>query len=368
MRSYTVPQNSTLTYLMGDHLGSTSLAVNASTGTVIETRYKAWGEVRYTTPNVTLPTRNTFTGQYSYVSDSATDLAASASFGLMFYNARWYDPALGRMAQADTIVPGGVQGLDRYAYVNNSPVNYVDPSGHDVQCTDEGCYETSDAGCNTNIPGADACKTSVVIIICGFAPGDQGVCNNGDAFKDYIKKLRAEGKRVEVYDVDNYSGAQKDDASNDILEFIEGVLRDIPQAKFTIIGHSAGADAAILLGYKAVKAGIGNSISGVGLLDPTLTAGPYNTDNGDLKDELLGILDAGIRVFVGDGIDPGSDEYLSDGVTKYADTQPFLNPLNTDLAKYIPSLYLYQSYSGMYHMALPTDPGVISAMDSFLFP
>jgi RHS repeat-associated protein len=129
MRSYTVPQNSTLTYLMGDHLGSTSLAVNASTGTVIETRYKAWGEVRYTTPNVTLPTRNTFTGQYSYVSDDATDLGSSG-FGLMFYQSRWYDPASGRFSQADTIVPGGVQGLDRYAYVNNSPLNYVDPSGH----------------------------------------------------------------------------------------------------------------------------------------------------------------------------------------------------------------------------------------------
>ena len=69
-------------------------------------------------------------GQYSYVSDSATDLTASNSFGLMFYNARWYDPALGRFAQADTIVPGGVQGLDRYAYTANNPVRYVDPSGH----------------------------------------------------------------------------------------------------------------------------------------------------------------------------------------------------------------------------------------------
>ncbi|MFZ5922854.1 MAG: RHS repeat-associated core domain-containing protein [Chloroflexota bacterium] len=36
----------------------------------------------------------------------------------------------GRFAQADTLVPGGVQGLDRYAYVNNSPINYIDPSGH----------------------------------------------------------------------------------------------------------------------------------------------------------------------------------------------------------------------------------------------
>jgi RHS repeat-associated protein len=97
---------------------------------VIETRYKPWGEVRYTTEDLTLPTRYTFTGQYSYISDSATDLAASASFGLMFYNARWYDPALGRFAQADTVVPGGVQGLDRYSYTANNPVNYVDPSGH----------------------------------------------------------------------------------------------------------------------------------------------------------------------------------------------------------------------------------------------
>jgi hypothetical protein len=32
-----------------------------------------------------LPTRYTFTGQYSY----------SAGFGLLFFNARWFDPALG---------------------------------------------------------------------------------------------------------------------------------------------------------------------------------------------------------------------------------------------------------------------------------
>ena len=129
VRKYTVPQTTTLTYLVGDHLGSTSLAVDASTGEVIETRYKPWGEVRWTTENKSLPTRFTFTGQYSYVNDDATDLGA-AGFGLMFYNARWYDPYLNRFVQADTVVPGGVQGLDRYAYTSNNPVNYVDPSGH----------------------------------------------------------------------------------------------------------------------------------------------------------------------------------------------------------------------------------------------
>ncbi|MBV6396861.1 MAG: hypothetical protein HFACDABA_02463 [Anaerolineales bacterium] len=135
VRKYIVPQSSTLTYLAGDHLGSTSLAVDASTGEVTQTRYKPWGEVRYTTPSKTLPTRYTFTGQYSYVDDVATDLGA-AGFGLMFYNTRWYDPALGRFTQADTIVPGGVQGLDRYAYVGNSPVVYTDPSGHAQERSD----------------------------------------------------------------------------------------------------------------------------------------------------------------------------------------------------------------------------------------
>ncbi len=53
---------------------------------------------------------------------------------MYYYGARWYDPALGRFVQADTIVPGGVQGLDRYAYVNNNPLKCNDPSGHCPIC------------------------------------------------------------------------------------------------------------------------------------------------------------------------------------------------------------------------------------------
>jgi RHS repeat-associated protein len=68
----------------------------------------------------TLPTDFTYTGQRSEMD----------SIGLMFYTARWYDPQLGRFAQADSIVPGGVQGLDRYAYANNNALRYNDPSGH----------------------------------------------------------------------------------------------------------------------------------------------------------------------------------------------------------------------------------------------
>jgi hypothetical protein len=51
----------------------------------------------------------------------------------MFYQARWYDPTLGRFAQADSIIPEasqGVQAWDRYAGMNNNAVKYTDPSGH----------------------------------------------------------------------------------------------------------------------------------------------------------------------------------------------------------------------------------------------
>ncbi|MBI4761319.1 MAG: RHS repeat-associated core domain-containing protein [Chloroflexota bacterium] len=55
----------------------------------------------------------------------------------MSYNARWYDPSLGRFAQPDTLIPEqmqGVQAWDRYAYVNNNPVRYTDPTGHCIFC------------------------------------------------------------------------------------------------------------------------------------------------------------------------------------------------------------------------------------------
>ena len=48
------------------------------------------------------------------------------------YNARYYDPALGRFLAADSMVPdpANPQSLNRYSYTLNNPLRYTDPSGH----------------------------------------------------------------------------------------------------------------------------------------------------------------------------------------------------------------------------------------------
>ncbi len=67
----------------------------------------------------------------------------------MFYNAGWYDPTLGRFAQADSIVPGGIQGLDRYGYVNNNPLRYTDPTGH--MCREDGKHCEGSSNIKTKV-------------------------------------------------------------------------------------------------------------------------------------------------------------------------------------------------------------------------
>jgi len=114
-----------LTYLHGDHLGSASLATDAQGGVVSEMRYYPYGETR----SGTLPIDYRYTGQ-----------RWEDGLGLYDYNARYYDPLIGRFSSADTIVPspGDPQSLNRYAYVQNNPLKYTDPSGHALWAGDGG--------------------------------------------------------------------------------------------------------------------------------------------------------------------------------------------------------------------------------------
>ncbi len=45
--------------------------------------------------------------------------------GLYYFNARWYDPQLGRFTTEDPIR----DGANWFAYVSNNPMMFVDPTG-----------------------------------------------------------------------------------------------------------------------------------------------------------------------------------------------------------------------------------------------
>jgi RHS repeat-associated protein len=112
-------QGDVVYFLHSDHLGSTSLTTDITGTVVAQTRYLPYGEERWITGTVV--TDFTFTGQ-----------RAEAGFRLMDYNARYYDPWLGRFISADTVVPepGNPQALNRYSYVLNRPLQGGDPTGH----------------------------------------------------------------------------------------------------------------------------------------------------------------------------------------------------------------------------------------------
>jgi len=127
--------------LFGDHLGSSSLLVKAD-GTIAEKAYYLpWGGTR---------------GEETITSTDYGYTGQMREGDIYYFGARYYDPAIGRFMQADTIVPLNVQGtqaFDRYAYVNNNPLRYTDPSGNfsedeimgylNSYCSSNGCNSQS---------------------------------------------------------------------------------------------------------------------------------------------------------------------------------------------------------------------------------
>ncbi|MFZ1753073.1 MAG: RHS repeat-associated core domain-containing protein [Caldilineaceae bacterium] len=75
--------------------------------------------------------------------------------GLLYYNARYYDPALGTFLSPDTLVPdaGRVVDYNRFLYARENPLKYSDPDGHCATITngepdmdgDSECWQMANA-------------------------------------------------------------------------------------------------------------------------------------------------------------------------------------------------------------------------------
>ncbi|MDE1461737.1 RHS repeat-associated core domain-containing protein [Spartinivicinus poritis] len=100
-------------YYHSDTLGSITSTTNTQGQVLGSQRFDAWGNQLATTGEAIR------TYGYTGREPDAT--------GLIYYRNRYYDPSVGRFTQLDPL--GFVDGVNRYAYVMNNPVAYVDPWG-----------------------------------------------------------------------------------------------------------------------------------------------------------------------------------------------------------------------------------------------
>jgi len=109
-------------YYHQDVLGSTRLTSDAIGNPIATSRvnYAPYG-------NPTLGQRFGYTGQES-----------DDESGLIYMDARYYEPLIGRILSPDTVVPDLTkpQSLNRYSYVLNNPLSMVDPTGHQAENTE----------------------------------------------------------------------------------------------------------------------------------------------------------------------------------------------------------------------------------------
>ena len=114
-------KDSDISYYHKDHLGSSTVMTDTS-GTILETTdYMPFGSQRDNSgpsPNAT---------HYRF-----TDQELDVESGLYNYNARFYDPIIGRFISPDSIMPDlyEPQLLNRFSYVRNNPLIFTDPTGN----------------------------------------------------------------------------------------------------------------------------------------------------------------------------------------------------------------------------------------------
>ena len=110
-------------YVFEKNLQGDIIAIYNTSGTSVATyKYDAWGNVISATGAMASVNPFRYRGYYY---DTET--------GFYYLQSRYYDPAIGRFINADSISnlgsDGSLDGYNLYVYCSNNPIMYVDPNG-----------------------------------------------------------------------------------------------------------------------------------------------------------------------------------------------------------------------------------------------
>ncbi len=152
-------------YYLRDGLGSVVKMVNQAGAVSATLSYDAWG--------------NSTGDQPAGVHYGYTGREPDAS-GLIYYRARYYDPTIGRFTQRDPIGLKG--GINQYVYVNNNPVNFVDPMGLNPSSPGEPPQII-----NNVTAGNQSLSPSQLPVITDFSTKGEYVANLAEFIEDQVK-------------------------------------------------------------------------------------------------------------------------------------------------------------------------------------
>jgi RHS repeat-associated protein len=131
----------TVDYMHRDHLGSVDAITDVSTITsdlpVQRMSFDSFGQRRCSSDWSSIACDS---GLSSITDRGYTGQMELDSVGLVHMEGRVYDPMLGRFMSPDPTIPDmyNSQSLNRYAYVNNNPMNHTDPTGFDDEALGDG--------------------------------------------------------------------------------------------------------------------------------------------------------------------------------------------------------------------------------------